>query len=123
VELRTYSIDRVEGFEKNILMHTYASMGIQAFEEYAHCFYWSDDKRLNFLYQSEFSSSQNVIDYFTENGLRRKNPDSKTQKIVAEYVFLQTQVIQAFNDHNEHFLDREVFRGDSQNLDRLTSEL
>ncbi|MDR0368969.1 MAG: hypothetical protein LBH96_00035, partial [Candidatus Peribacteria bacterium] len=34
IEVRTYSIDRVETFEKNMLFHTYATMGIQAVEKF-----------------------------------------------------------------------------------------
>ena len=106
VELRTYSVDDVELFEKNVIFNTYAIMWSQAQKKVSKV----KSKIICELKDNEnINSANDLMCYLEDNKLFKNNQDFKSRKIAAEFMFMQICVLRAINDYNRNFIDNELF--------------
>lgn len=113
VELRTYSVDDVELFEKNVLFNTYAIMWSQAFEKVK----FSDFSSLSSITMKlkdddSISDSESLFEYFENNGLFKDNQDLKSKKIAVEFAFMQICILRTISNYNHNFINHELFWDD-----------
>jgi len=114
VELRTYSIDDVELFEKNVLFNTYAIMWSQAQNKVSKV---NSDTILELKDNDDINSTNDLLDYLENDDYFLKNQDFKSKKIAVEFMFMQISILRAIDDYNNNFIDNELFS------DEIFSEL
>ena len=106
IELRTYSVDDVELFEKNVLFNTYAIMWSQAQKKVSEITWDIVTKLQN---NDVINNTEDLMQYFENNNFFKDNQDLKSKRIAVEFIFMQISVLRAINDYNEHFIDNELF--------------
>ena len=114
VELRTYNVDDVELFEKNVLFNTYGIMWSQAQKKVS----LVDSKIILSLRDDEnINNVDDLMNYLESKNLFKNNQDLKSKKIAAEFMFMQIGVLRVVDDYNRNFIDNELF------FDEVFSEL
>ena len=106
VELRTYSVDDVELFEKNVLLNTYAVMWSQAQKKVSTV---SSRTVMDLRKNDTIKNAEDLMKYLVENKLFLDDQDYKSKRIAAEFIFMQIAVLRAMHDYNTHFFDNELF--------------
>jgi hypothetical protein len=106
VELRNFSIDRWEPFEKVISMCHYAAVAIQAMERYTKI---ADASVVMQLKQDFPESSEELIRRLDRMGqMENINTDPIVNEAIFLWLKLQADVFKAVEDHNENFLTNET---------------
>ena len=106
IELRTYSIDDVELFEKNVLFNTYAIMWSQAQKKVSNV---QSEILVKLKDNDNIVDSNSLMNYLEQNNLFKVNQDIKSKKVAAEFMFMQICVLRAISDYNKNFIDNELF--------------
>lgn len=105
VELRGFSLDKREPFERAVLAAFYGAVGIQAVEKYTKLS--PDDINLN-----AFRFPKSAEDFYAylenENLLKTGIADKKIKEIIYCFVKFMTSVFRTKDDHNANFLDNET---------------
>lgn len=106
VELRTYSVDDVELFEKNVLFNTYAIMWSQAQKKVSTI-------KTEIIYELKnndgINNSDDLMRYMDDNNLFKEGQDIKSKKIATEFIFLQIAVLRSLLNYNKNFINDELF--------------
>ena len=115
VELRTYSVDDVELFEKNVLFNTYAIMWSQAQKKVSkmHSIDFFHSKIINSSINISINNSDDLMYLLEKKQLFFDDQDLKSKKIASEFMFMQISVLRAIDYYNKNFIDNELF---GQNL-------
>lgn len=106
VEIRTYSVDDVELFEKNVLFNTYAIMWSQAQKKVSDVRYGN---LVDIMNNDDIIDSNSLLNYLEQNNLFKVDQDLKSKKIAAEFMFMQICVLRVISDYNNNFIDNELF--------------
>ena len=106
IELRTYSVDDVELFEKNVLFNTYAIMWSQAQKKISNI----TSKTIMELHNNDkINNADDLFKYLDDNSLFKDGQDLKSKKIAAEFMFMQISILRTMHDYNKNFIDNELF--------------
>ena len=114
IELRTYSIDDVELFEKNVLFNTYAVMWSQAQNKVSKV---NSNIVLKLKDYDGINNANDLLHYLENNDYFLEYKDFKSKKIAVEFMFMQISILRAIDDYNNNFIDDELFS------DEIFSEL
>ena len=106
IELRTYSVDDVELFEKNVLLNTYAVMWSQAQKKVSTV---TSKTVMDLRENDTIKNAEDLMKYLLDNKLFLDNQDYKSKRIAAEFIFMQIAALRAIHDYNIHFFDNELF--------------
>lgn len=106
IELRTYSMDDVELFEKNVLFNTYAVIWNQAQKKVSDI---NSSKIIELKDNNEIKDSKNLMAYLENNNLFMGNQDIKSKKIATEFIWMQICVLRSIDNYNHNFIDDELF--------------
>lgn len=109
VELRCLSIDKVEQFERAILISHYGAIAIQATEEYVET---NGMEYLVTLNKEKFPETcEELFNFLRDKNYLKNNEkeiDIKTQDIIYQWLKLQSDMLVSVSDHNDNFLNNET---------------
>lgn len=105
VEIKDFSIDRWEPFERTILTCYNGSIAIQAAERYTKI----DYQQIKELKNNFPSSSEELIAQLAEKDLIKESVNDQTSKeLIFMWLKLQTDMLKVIEDHNDNFLTNET---------------
>ncbi|MDO8529697.1 MAG: hypothetical protein Q7S18_03445 [bacterium] len=105
VEIKDFSIDRWEPFERTVLTCYNGAIAIQAAEHYTKINY-QQIKELNNNFPS---SSEELMAQLAEKDLIKEPVnDSNSKELIFIWLKLQTDMLKVIEDHNENFLTNET---------------
>lgn len=106
VELRSFSIDKWEQFERNILVNYHGAIAVQALEKYTTVKNFSDVEN---LVDKMPKNSEDLYSYLERNSfLKTEIEDNRIKEIIYQWLLLQVESIKTVSDHNSNFLDNET---------------
>ncbi|MFA4942433.1 MAG: hypothetical protein WC564_02235 [Patescibacteria group bacterium] len=106
VELRAFSIDKWEQFERNILTNYHGAIGIQALEKYTNISNFSD---LEPLIADMPETATSLYEFLKQNNLIKKDiVDERIKDIIYEWILVQVEMSRSVSDHNDNFLNNET---------------
>ena len=115
IELRTYSVDDVELFEKNVLFNSYAIMWNQAQKKVSNI---NHSQVMELADNIAIKNPESLMKYLENNNLFKENQDLKSKKIAAEFIWMQISVLRTISNYNHNFINDELFWKDL--LDNLS---
>lgn len=107
VEFRSLSLDTWEPFERAVETSFYGAIAIQATERYT-TFDISQEQQRQGVEQSK--TPEEFFAFLRDSDLLKEEPgDKKVQSIIFEWARLQADVLKGLDDHNENFLQNEMY--------------
>jgi len=106
IEFRTYSVDDVELFEKNVLFNCYAVMWNQAQNLVSNV---TNNNIVGLQNDNSIRNQDDLMKFLENNNLFNDNQNLKSKKIAVEFIYMQLCVLRAINYYNHNFIDDELF--------------
>jgi hypothetical protein len=107
VEFKNFSCDKWEMFERAVLTSHNAAIAIQAVEKFTDL---DSLEKLRGLSGENFGSAREFYDNLKKKGLLKKEvKDDRIKEIVFSWINLQVKFLKMAKDHNENFLNNEMY--------------
>lgn len=106
VEFRALSLDTTEPFERAVATCFYGAIAIQTVDKYA---YLQDKDQLADILRDAPSPEQFYEILKDKKLLKETTDDARIKKMIFEWAKLQLGAIRDLTDHNENFLQNEVY--------------